>query len=129
MRSRVASAAVLVWLATVASCTRATTPAANAPDGVELAPVIGELEQITPHGHVALALISLHNRSAKTQRVLRFRLRWPGGSLLVKPRQLSVPAGETLETALRIGADAGEHDAHYAAPRGTPGAGVAVAQP
>ena len=91
--------------------------------------MVGELEQITPHGHDALALVSFRNRSEQTQRVLRFRLRWHGGSFLVKPRRLTVPAGETLETALRIGPDAGDLDALYAAPLGTRVEVVAVAMP
>jgi hypothetical protein len=82
-------------------------------------PVHAELEQVTPEAASALALLSFHNDTTHALRVLRFRIRWNGGELVVRPPALTLAAGATLEAPLRIGPEAGDLDALYAQPLGT----------
>ena len=124
MRSPFATAAVVVGvLATLLTgCVVAARPhkrhAARARPAID-PQVRAELEQVTPAYASALALLSFHNTTGRTVRVLRFRIRWSAGELLVIPPDLTIQAGARLEAPLRIGPEAGDLDALYASPLGT----------
>jgi len=131
MRVRDAIAAILAS-ALMAGCVMAARPkkrSAAARSRTSASPQVrAELEQVTAEAASALALLSFHNTTEHTVRVLRYRIHWNGGELLVRPPALTLSGGATLEAPLRIGPEAGDLDALYAEPLGTRVEVLAVAQ-
>jgi hypothetical protein len=112
--TRIPSILLLFVLATgCAAAPRAREVVVAAHAGVD-----AQVEQVTPTAQAATAVVSFHNQTERDLRIVRFRVTWPGGSVVVAPHMLDVLAGTSRETELQIGPEAGDLYALYEAPLG-----------
>ena len=110
----VAAAVVVVAILALGAGCGAATRGTSSPEA--RASISGEFEAVVPESTAATAVVSFYNHTAQPVRVLRYQVRWPGGQVIVAPRDLRVPAGGACESRLRIGPEAGDLVSLYDAP-------------